>query len=90
MKHYAPDSNKVKKPFFSIKVTVKVTRSLTLVSIERVCMPNMKCLSLTVQKLKRMLKLTTDKQTDRQDKTNMTPIYMYLCGGIKNLKCKFG
>ena len=37
-------------------------------------MPNMKSLSLTVQKLKRMLKLTTDKQTDRQtdrqDKNN--------------------
>ena len=31
-----------------------------------VCMPNMKSLSLTVQKLLRRLKLTTDRQTDKQ------------------------
>ena len=37
-------------------------------------MPNMKPLSHTVQKLERMLKLTTDKQTNRQDENNMTPI----------------
>ena len=29
-------------------------------------MPNMKSLSLTVQKLERRLKFTTDRQTDRQ------------------------
>ena len=29
-------------------------------------MPNMKSLSLTVQKLQRRLKLTTDRQTDKQ------------------------
>ena len=29
-------------------------------------MPNMKSLSLSVQKLQRRLKLTTDRQTDRQ------------------------
>ena len=53
-------------------------------------MPNMKTLSLTVQKLKRRLKLTTDrqtnKQTDRQtnreDKNNMPPIIR--SGGIKS------
>ena len=33
-------------------------------------MPNMKSLSLTVQKLKQRLKLTTDRQTDRQNKNN--------------------
>ena len=48
-------------------------------------MPNTKSLSLTVQKLKQMLKLTTDNQTDkqtnRQDKNNMQPIIR--SGGIK-------
>ena len=34
--------------------------------ISRVCMPNMKSLSLMVQKLKRRLKLTTDRQTNKQ------------------------
>ena len=48
----------------------------------------MKSLSLTVQKLQRRLKLTTDrqtnKQTDRQDKNNMPPIIR--SGGIKSHK----
>ena len=55
-------------------------------------MPNMKCLSLTVQKLKRRLKLTTNRQTDGQTdrqtnkqtdrtKNNMPPIIR--SGGIK-------
>ena len=52
-------------------------------------MPNMKYLSLPVQKLYGRLKLTTDrqidrqtdKQTDRQDKINMPPIIR--SGGIK-------
>ena len=53
---YAPGGNKVEKASFSFQVKVKVTRSLTLVSIEKgiisgVCMPNMKFLSITVQKL---------------------------------------
>ena len=60
VKHKCPGGNKVQKlAVFSIKVTVKVTRSLTLVSFERVslvCMQNMKSLSLTVQKLRTMLK----------------------------------
>ena len=41
-------------------------------------MPNMKYVSLSIQKLQQRLKLTTDKhtnkQTDRQDKNNMPPI----------------
>ena len=36
-KHYAPGGNKVEKAIFSFKVKVKVTRSLTLGSFERVC-----------------------------------------------------
>ena len=35
VKHYAPGGNKIQKAIFSFKVKVKVTRSLTLVSIER-------------------------------------------------------
>ena len=53
VKQFAPGGNKVKKAIFSTKVN---TRSLTLMSFERaswsgVCMPNMKSLSITVQKL---------------------------------------
>ena len=36
VKHYAPGGNKVQKAIYSFKVKVKVTRSLTLVSFERV------------------------------------------------------
>ena len=39
MKHYAPGGNKVQKAIFNFKVMVKVTRSLTLVSLERVSHP---------------------------------------------------
>ena len=35
VKHYAPGGNKVQKAIFSFEVKVKVTRSLTLVSFER-------------------------------------------------------
>ena len=42
--------------------------------ISGICIPNMKCLSLNVQKLKQRLELTTDRQTNRQDKNNMPPI----------------
>ena len=66
VKHYAPGCNKVQKAIFSFKVKIKVTRSLTLVSFEGVCMPNIKSLTLTVQKLEPRLKLTTDRQTNRQ------------------------
>ena len=56
VKHYSmpPAATKFEKAIFSYKVKVKVTRSLTLVSFERaslLSMPNMKSLSLTVQKL---------------------------------------
>ena len=44
-------------------------------------MPNANSLSLTVKKLQRALKLTTDKQTDRQDKHNISLITE--SGGIK-------
>ena len=68
--------------FGGIKVTVKVTRSLTLVPIERVFiswvwMPNMKSLSLTVQKLWPRLKgffFATESQTVRvTDRTTRAP-----------------
>ena len=57
----------VTRPNLGQKITVKATSSLTLVSFERVslvvhvCLPNMKSLSLTVEKLKRRLKLTRDR-----------------------------
>ena len=59
VKHYAPGANRVWKSYFSMKVKVKVTRSLilTFVSFERaslveyIYMPNMKPLSLIVLKL---------------------------------------
>ena len=35
VKHYAPGGNKSEEAIFSMKVKVKVTRSLTLVSFER-------------------------------------------------------
>ena len=44
-------------------------------------MPNMKSLPPMVKKLMRILKLTTDKQTYRQDKNSMLPIIQ--SGGIK-------
>ena len=82
VKHNAPCSNKA---INSSKVTVKVTRSSTLVS-SRVCMPNIKSLSLMDQKLYQMLKLTTDRQTARHDYILMGEGH----GGIKNnLKMNF-
>ena len=85
---YAPSGNKVEKAIFSFKVKVKVIDLGVIWKdiISGVCMPNMKSLSLAVQKLYRRLKLTTDrqtnkqtnrqtnKQTGRQDKNNMPPI----------------
>ena len=72
VKHYAPGSNKVQKAIFSFKVKVKVIIKVIDLGViwkgvfSGVCMPKMKSLSVRVQKLKQMLKLTTDKQTDRQ------------------------
>ena len=50
VKHYAPGGNKVQKTIFSfkvkvfnLKVRVKVTRSLTLVSIERASLVEYAC-----------------------------------------------
>ena len=43
VKHYAPGSNKVRKAIFSFKVKVKPTRSLTLVSFERVSLVEYAC-----------------------------------------------
>ena len=69
VKHYSmpPGSNKVQKAIFSFKVKVNVIDLGVIWKgiISGVCMPNIKSLSLTVQKLKRRLKLTTDRQTDR-------------------------
>ena len=50
---YAPGGNKVEKAFFSFKVKVKVIdlRVIWQGIISGVCMPNMKSLSLKVQKL---------------------------------------
>ena len=87
MKHECPQwQQSPKLAIFSIKVRVKDTRSLTLVSFERVCMPNMKSLSLTVQKLWPGLKFlpqshrVTDRVTDRS-KTLDAP--EFLSGGMK-------
>ena len=43
MKHYAPGGNKVQRAIFSLKFKVKVTRSLTLVSFERVSLVEYAC-----------------------------------------------
>ena len=40
---YAPGGNKAQKAIFSFKVKVKVTRSLTLVSLERVSLVEYAC-----------------------------------------------
>ena len=49
--------------------------------IECACQINMKPISLSIQKLWQRLKLTTNRQTDTQDKGNMPPIYR--CVGLK-------
>ena len=43
VKHYAPGGNKVQKAIFSFNVKVKVTRSLTLLSFERVSLVEYAC-----------------------------------------------
>ena len=43
VKHYAPGGNKVQKDIFTFKVKVKVTRSLTWVSFERVSLVEYAC-----------------------------------------------
>ena len=43
VKHYAPGGNKVQKAIFSFNVKVKVTRSLTLVSFERMSLVEYAC-----------------------------------------------
>ena len=76
MKYYAPGSKKVKKAIFSIKVKVKVidVGAIWMGIISAVWKPNMKSLSLMVKNLQWMLKLTTSKQTDRQDQNSMPNI----------------
>ena len=79
VKHEFPDGNKVHIGYNSIKVTDKVTSSLTLVSFERVPLVEyacqiqcMKSLSLTIQKLWTRLKFfffcyrITEQQSHRQ------------------------
>ena len=53
VKHYAPGGNKVQKAIFSFNVKVKVTDLGVFWKgvISGQCMPNMKSLSITVQKL---------------------------------------
>ena len=43
VKQYAPGDNKVQKVIFSFNVKVKVTRSLTLVSLERASLVEYAC-----------------------------------------------
>ena len=43
VKHYAPGGNKVQKGIFSFKVRVNITRSLTLVSFERLSLVEYAC-----------------------------------------------
>ena len=75
-------AKKSKVAIWSIKVTGKVTRSLTLVwfekvSISWVCMPSMKSLSLTVQnlwpRLKRRVFCHRLRHTDRTNKMPQIP-----------------
>ena len=86
---YAPGGNKVEKAIFSFKVTVKVTRSLTLVSFERASFWSMHAkyeVSISYGS-KVIAKVKVDNrhwQTDRQDKNNMSPIIQ--SGGIKIAK----
>ena len=49
---YAPGGKKVQKPIFSLKVKVKVTRSLTLVSFERVSLVEYACQVLSLYLLR--------------------------------------
>ena len=49
---YAPGGNKVPKAIFSLKVEVKVTRSLTLVSFERVLLVEYACQILSLYLLR--------------------------------------
>ena len=43
VKHYAPGGNSVQKAIFSLKVKVKITRSLTVVSFERMSLVEYAC-----------------------------------------------
>ena len=79
VKHYmyAPGGNKVQKAIFSFKVKVKVTRSLTLVSFERVSLEELEAryeVSISYgSKVTAKVKVDnrqTNRQTDRQ--TNRT------------------
>ena len=67
VKQYAPTATKSEKAIFSPKVKVKVIEIGVIGKgiIIWVCKPNMKSLPLAVQNLQQMLKLTTDKQTNR-------------------------
>ena len=66
---YAPSGNKVQKAIFSFKVKVKVTRSLTLVSLERASLGSMHAkyeVSISYgSKVKAKVKVD-NRQTDRQ------------------------
>ena len=71
VKHFAPDSKKVQKSYFKHIAQSQGHKAINLGVIwkgiiSRVCIPNMKSLSLTVKQLKRRLKLTTERQTDRK------------------------
>ena len=82
MKHYAPrQQHSLKKDIFSTKVIVKVTRSLTLVSLfEYAC--QIWTLYLYGSKVIANVKVD-NRQTNRQDKNNKSPIIR--SGGIKIL-----
>ena len=72
VKHYMPlVATKSKKAIFSTKFKVKVIDLGIFWKdiISWVCMPNMKSLSPTLQKLQLKLELTTDKQTGQKQHT---------------------
>ena len=73
-----PGGNKVQKAIFSFKVKVKVTRSMTMVSIESASLVKYACQiwSLYLLRFKSYIEVKVDnrqtyRQTNRQDKNNM-------------------
>ena len=72
------------KGYFSLKVKVKVTRSLTLVSFERSMRAKYEVSISYCSKVIGKIKIDnrqTDRQTNRQNTNNMPLIYLSIWGG---------
>ena len=74
-------SQATQKAISNAKVKVNVTRSLTLVSFESVCMPNIKSQSSMVQKLNMLY--TVNVKVDNRQIREHKKIYVNYCQMLK-------